>query len=85
MKNIIPSTFDNFKQRELQRGLETCSTTEYKGYQIFMRAYNYSGIKYTISKFENGNKNILRNRNVNFADPYKFLEHAKDYIDNNLL
>ena len=42
--NNIPSYFDNFKQRELQRGLETMSETEYKGYIIQLRAYPLSGI-----------------------------------------
>ena len=81
----IPSYFDNFKQRLLQRGLETCSTTEYKGYQIFMRAYKYSGISYTIFKIINNKKIKYRSRQVNFEDPVVFLQHAKNYIDNKLI
>jgi hypothetical protein len=82
MDIVIPSTFQNFKQRQLQRGIETCSTTEYKGYSIFMRAYAMSGIYYKIYKTADLKKTKLRGRQVNFAEPEKFLQHAKDYIDN---
>lgn len=82
MKTEIPSTFENFKQRQLTLGMETCSTTNYKGFEIFIRAYYLSGIKYVIRK--KGDKNKLRGRHVNFCDPYKFLQHAKDWVDNYL-
>ncbi len=85
MENLIPSTFDNFKQRTLGRGIETCSTTEYKGFEIFMRAYPLSGIRYKIFKFEDGRKIKVRERGVNFAVPTDFLQHAKDYIDTVLI
>lgn len=82
MKNIIPSSFDNFKQRELQRGIETTSETEYKGYIIRLRAYNMSGITGKILKISDGKKNILRERTYDFKDPIDFLNELKNYIDN---
>ncbi len=85
MENTIPDTFQNFKQRQLQRGVETCSTTDYNGYSIFMRAYPMSGIYYKIYKSDDLKKIKLRRRHVNFADPVLFLQHAKDYIDNVIL
>ncbi len=83
MKNTIPSSFDNFKQRELQRGMETMSETEYKGYIIRLRAYAYSGITGTIIKVVDSGKRIrLRERTWNFKIPLEFLNDLKIYIDN---
>lgn len=83
MSNEIPATFDNFKQRELQRGMETCSTTSYKGFEIFLRAYNLSGIYYRIYKVVEGKRIKLRERSYNFKLPEALLNEAKDYIDKN--
>lgn len=80
----IPQTFDNYKERMLSLGMETCSTTEYKGFYIFMRAYAMSGIRYEVYKMEEGKKIKCRGRHVNFAIPAEFLQHAKNWIDNNL-
>jgi len=81
--NIIPSTFDNFKQRQLQRGLETMSETEYKGYIIMLRAYNMSGITGKIIKIsDTGKRIVLRQRTYNFMIPIDFLTELKNYIDN---
>jgi len=81
--NTIPSTFDNFKQRELQRGMETMSETEYKGYIIQLRAYNMSGITGKIIKLSDLGKRIrLRERTYNFKVPIDFLNELKNYIDN---
>lgn len=85
MQNIIPSTFENFKQRQLSGGIETCSTTKHKGFEIFIRAYAHSGIYYKIFKTENGKKIKLRGRHYNFVYPDKLLQEAKDYIDNKLI
>ena len=74
--------FDNFKQRQLSMGMETCSTTEYKGYNIFLRAYINSGIKYKIIKPYNGKNIILREKAWWFMKPNELLQKAKDYIDN---
>lgn len=85
MDLTIPNTFDNFKQRMLQRGMETCSTTEYKGFEIFLRAYPLSGIYYRIFKVEpDGKRKKVRGRAYNFKLPELLLQEAKDYIDNNL-
>ncbi len=81
MNNNIPSTFDNFKQRELAMGTETCSTTEYKGHTIFMRAYYGSGIYWKVSKLINGKWTKLKRRHYNFMLPEDLLQEAKDYID----
>lgn len=82
----IPSTFDNFKQRGLQRGLETCSTTPYKGFEIFLRAYALSGIYYRIFRIESdGKRKKVRERSYNFKLPELLLQEAKDYIDKNLI
>ena len=79
----IPSNFDNYKQRELQRGLETMSETEYKGYIIQLRAYNMSGISGKIIKVISSGKRIkLRERTYNFKIPLDFLNELKNYIDN---
>ena len=79
----IPSNFDNFRQRELQRGLETMSETEYKGYIIQLRAYNLSGITGRIIKVvESGKRIKLRERAYNFKIPLDFLNELKNYIDN---
>ena len=79
----IPSTFDNYKQRQLQRGLETMSETEYKGYVIQLRCYNMSGITGKIIKVvESGKRIILRERTYNFKVPMDFLNELKNYIDN---
>jgi len=80
--NTIPNDFANFKQRELARGVETCSTTEYKGYQIFLRAYTGSGIWYRIFKQTKHRKYKLRERGYNFKLPSDLLQEAKNYIDN---
>jgi hypothetical protein len=81
--NTIPSTFDNFKQKKLQRGMETMSETEYKGYIIRLRAYNMSGITGTIIKVSDLGKRIrLRERGYNFKVPIDFLNELKNYIDN---
>ena len=83
MNNTIPSSFDNFKQRELQRGMETMSETEYKGYVIQLRAYNMSGITGKIIKVSDTGKRIrLRERTYNFKIPIDFLNELKNYIDN---
>ena len=83
MQNLIPSSFDNFKQRELQRGMETMSETEYKGYIIQLRAYNMSGITGKIIKVSDSGKRIrLRLRTYNFKVPINFLNELKNYIDN---
>lgn len=81
MEILIPNTFDNFKQRLLQRGMETCSTTEYKGFQIFLRAYAFSGIRYKIFKIEGDKKVKYRERGYNFKLPILMLEEAKNWID----
>ena len=79
----IPSNFDNYKQRELQRGLETMSETEYKGYIIQLRAYNLSGISGKIIKIISSGKRIrLREKAYNFKIPLDFLNELKKYIDN---
>ena len=79
----IPSNFDNYKQRKLQRGLETMSETEYKGYIIQLRAYNLSGINGKIIKVTSSGKRIrLRERTYNFKIPLSFLNELKSYIDN---
>ena len=79
----IPSDFDNFNQRELQRGPETMSETEYKGYIIQLRCYNMSGITGKIIKVsESGKKIRLRERRYNFKRPLDFLNELKTYIDN---
>ena len=79
----IPSNFDNYKQRELQRGLETMSETEYKGYIIQLRCYNMSGISGKIIKVLEGGKRIrLRERTYNFKVPMDFLNELRNYIDN---
>ncbi len=79
----IPSNFDNFKQRRLQRGLETMSETEYKGYIIQLRCYNMSGISGKIIKAkEDGKRVILRRRSYTFKIPIDFLNELKGYIDN---
>jgi hypothetical protein len=79
----IPSNFDNYKQRALQRGLETMSETEYKGYIIQLRAYNISGITGRIIKVAEDEKRIrLRERSYNFKVPIDFLNELKNYIDN---
>lgn len=81
--NTIPNNFDNFKQQELQRGIETISETEYKGYIIRLRAYNMSGISGKIIKVgENGKRITLRERNYNFMLPLNLLTQLKEYIDN---
>lgn len=81
--NNIPSYFDNFKQRELQRGLETMSETEYKGYIIQLRAYPLSGISGKIIKVtDSGKRAILRQRTYNFKVPIELLTELKNYIDN---
>ncbi len=83
MNNTIPSSFDNFKQRELQRGMETMSETEYKGYVIQLRAYNMSGITGKIIKVSDSGKRIrLRARTYNFKNPIDFLNELKNYINN---
>ena len=79
----IPNTFDNYRERELQRGLETMSETEYKGYIIRLRCYNMSGINGKIIKvIESGKKVKLRERSYNFKLPIDFLNELKNYIDN---
>ena len=85
MTCTIPSNFDNFKQRELQLGMETCSTTSYKGFEIFLRAYAMSGIYYRINKLEGEKRVKVRQRNYNFKLPFALLQEAKDYIDKNLI
>ena len=81
MEYSIPNSFDNFKQRMLQRGMETSSTTEYKGFEIFLRAYPLSGIYYRIFKVDNGQRKKIRGRAYNFKLPELLLQEAKDYID----
>jgi len=79
----IPSAFDNYKQRQLQRGLETMSETEYKEYVIQLRCYNMSGITGKIIKvIESGKRIRLRERTYNFKIPMVFLNELKNYIDN---
>lgn len=83
MELKIPSNFDNFKQRKLQRGLETMSETEYKGYILQLRTYNMSGITGKIIKVIDSGKRIrLRERTYNFKIPLDFLKELKNYIDN---
>lgn len=77
----IPKHFPAFKQRELQLGTETCSTTEYKGYQIFLRAYVGSGIRYTIYKVVNGRKYKLRYIIYEYMQPEDLLQLAINYIN----
>lgn len=80
---IIPSDFENFKQRELKLGTETMSETTYKGYIIRLRAYNFSGINGKIIKvLESGKRKILREKSYNFKIPIDFLNELKNYIDN---
>jgi hypothetical protein len=80
---MIPNNFDNYKQRELLRGLETSSETEYRGYIIWLRCYRMSGIKGRIIKVTEFNKRIkLRERAYNFKKPIDLLNELKNYIDN---
>ena len=82
----IPSHFDNFEQRQLQRGLETRSTMLYQGYEIILRSYSGSGIYYKISMVKDDGKRIkLRMRNYNFCLPDSLLQKAKDWVDENLI
>jgi hypothetical protein len=78
----IPKTFDNFKQRQLSRGLETMSETEYKGYIIMLRCYSLSGITAKIIKGYNDRRILLRQQCWTFYEPIKLLEKMKNYIDN---
>ena len=79
---VIPSSFDNFKQRMLSNGLETMSETEYKGYTIVLRCYVGSGISSKIIKVtENGKRIRLRERHWNFYEPNELLRSTKKYID----
>lgn len=68
-------------ERQLQRGTETYSEQEYKGYTIAIRAYPMGGIKYIIYQHINGKKTKVRKRQVNFELPSKLLQQAKDWID----
>jgi len=80
--NTIPSTFDNFEQRTLQRGLETKSETNYKGYIIVLRCYPGSGITNKIIKTTKTGKRIsLREQRWNFYEPLELLNKTKKYID----
>lgn len=75
--------FDTFKQRKLQRGDETLSEIEYKGYIIQLRAYKLSGITGRIIKeVEPGKRKKLRERRYNFKNPVDFGNELKKYIDN---
>ena len=77
------SNFDNFQQREMSSGIETVSETEYKGYLIRLRCYNYSGISGKIIKVsDSGKRIIVRERAYNFIKPIDFLNELKHYIDN---
>lgn len=79
----IPSTFDNFQQRQGARGLETMSETKYKEYIIRLRCYHGSGIRATILKeLESGKKLRLREEGWNFYNPIDLLTKMKTYIDN---
>ena len=80
MQSQISNTFDNFKQRQLQLGLETKSETEYKGYLIILRAYN-TDISVKIAKLITGKRIYLREEHWNFYNPIKLLEKMKNYID----
>lgn len=80
----IHSHFDKYKDRKLQRGIETMSETAYKGYIIHLRAYNYSGITGKIIKvLESGKRVHLRRMAYNFRIPIDFLFELKKYIDDN--
>ena len=79
----IPNTFDNYRQRQLARGLETMSETGYKGYIIRLRCYHLSGIRVTIIKqLESGKKLKLREEGWNYYVPLDLLNKMKNYIDN---
>lgn len=77
------STFENFTQRELQRGVETRSETPYKWYMIRLRCYYLSGISGKIIKTMDDGKRIeLMQRAYTFKEPIEFLNELKNYIDN---
>ncbi len=62
---IIPSSFDNFQQRKLSRGIETMSETYYNGYIIRLRCYPLSGISGKILKvLDSGKRKVLRKETI---------------------
>ena len=82
IESHIPSHFDNFEQRQLSRGIETKSRTNYKEYEIVLRCYTGSGISAKIVRINEQGKRIqLREKYWNFHNPLELLNKQKQYID----